>query len=236
MRGRRFPRLDRSRLARGFAAAGTDLRFWASRGTVSTHDGDTADPNAVLITPAGIEVDVILEPASYPTTCWYGMSAGTVFEAAPIHSGDQVLVLIPDGDPAMIPEIIRVIPGKSSPIPVDTDGKPFFRNDRKLIYAKGVPIDLRTDGGARVLVNPDGTVVFNDGAEQLVLGTTYRAAEQTMNSVDPTTGLQGIWTAAAAVCVGPLAALKPFFLQAAAAVAAFEASSDQFLSNVTRTK
>jgi hypothetical protein len=241
------PDLDVVRLARGLAIPGGDLRHWVSYATVAAIDDDgeidLSDPNAIVITPSGVDVDVVLEPSGYPCTAKHGIAAGKVFVCGPIEVGDQVVVGIPDGDSSMVPRILAVVSGPNGAkdvVPVDDAGKPIFKNDRFLIFAKGVPIDLRTDGGAQLLLNPDGTIQVGAGADQqLVRGTDYRSAEKTMNSVDATHGLQGIWAAAAAACTGPLAPLQLFFTQAAAAIAAFElqaTKSGDFLSAKNRTK
>lgn len=157
---------DVKRLGKALAAQGLDLRHWFSYGTVATVGGDGGpnftDSTAVVISPAGIDVDVILEPSGYHCACRWGMQHGSVYIATPIHAGDQVVVGIPDGDVSMVPEILKIIPGASDPIPTD-GGMPIFKNDRALIMARGVPIDLRTDGGSQIMVNPDGTVVINAG-------------------------------------------------------------------------
>ena len=59
-------------------------------------------------------------------------------------------------------------------------------------------------------------------------------ARVTLN--DATVGLQFIWDQAQAVCAGPLAPLKPWFIAAAKAIAAFEAQAGGFLSDQVKTK
>ncbi len=250
-RGTRIaPPLDTAALARALAIPGGDLRHWVSYGTVAAlvDENGNADPSgsqeAVVITPAGVEVDVVLEPSNYPVPCRYGIAAGDVFICGPIRVGNQVQVIFADGDVGMVPEIVKVIPSASEPIPTGGDGKPIFQNDRLLVFAKGVPIDLRAADGTsvgQVLINPDGSISFGPGAdEQLVTGTTYRNAEAALNSTNPSTsptpGLQGIWADAANACVGPLAPLAPFFLAAKLAIQEFEAKAGGFLSNTVKTK
>lgn len=167
------PDLDVVRMARGLAIPGGDLRHWVSYATVAAIDDDgeidLSDPNAIVITPSGIDVDVVLEPSGYPCTCTHGIAAGTVFVCGPIKVGDQVVVGIPDGDTSMIPRIFAVTAGPNGAadvVPVDAEGQPIFKNDRFLIYAKGVPIDLRSTDGehtSSILANPDGSVVINGG-------------------------------------------------------------------------
>lgn len=233
---------DVARIGRGLARQGADLRHWVSYATVAAVDDDGAvdlsNPNAVVITPGGVDVDVVLEPSGYPMTCKHGVAAGTVYVCGPIKVGDQVIVEIPEGDVSMVGKITSVISGpngEADAVPVGPDGLPLFQNDRYLVFAKGVPIELRTDGGARLLVNPDGTIQVGDGADQaMLLGTNYRSAESTMNA-DPVLGLETVWNDAAAACVGPLAALKPFFLAAATAIQVFEQQASGFLSPKNKT-
>lgn len=178
---------DLRRIGRAIAAQGLDLRHWVSYGTVASVGADGGpnygDPQAILVTPAGVEVDVILEPSNYPVTCKWGMQAGAVYICTPINPGDQVVVILPDGDVSMVPVISCITSGSSDPIPVGTDGKPLFKNDRALIFGRGVPIELRTDGGNQLLVNPDGTIQIggDDAGEQLMLGTTYRTQQSTLD-------------------------------------------------------
>lgn len=250
---------DVKRLGRALAAQGLDLRHWVSYGTVASVSGEDGaanygDDNAILITPAGVEVDVILEPSKYPVTCRYGVQAGQVYICTPIHPGDQVQVIIPEGDVSMVPEIVRIITGSSDPMPTEEDGSPVFKNDRALIAARDVPIELRTMGGVSLLVNPDGTIQLGAGAtEQLPKGTTYRNAEAQMNKLlaDPTTGaIATLNTAAQGMTpsdltalgiVAPtvatfLAAFKVFSPLWLAAISGFEAGASGFLSDVSKTK
>lgn len=234
------PAFDFRRFAKGIAGPDIDSRHWVSYGTVASVNGedgtpDFGDPNAVLVTPAGVEVDVVLEPIGHPITCRYGIAAGAVFICPPIFPGDQVMVIVPDGDSSMIPEIVRIIPGSSDPIPVGDDGKPVFQNDRFLIMSK-VPIEIRSTNGTMVRITDDLVELGGAGVtEQAVLGTTQRSAEATLNATTPE-GLQGIWNAAQAVCVGALAPLKPMFIAAAAAIQAYEGQADGFLSDVVKLK
>jgi hypothetical protein len=166
-RGRWTP--DAARVARATARAGNDLREWIAYGTVAAMTGKDGgpsytDPDAVVITPKSVDVDVVLEPHGYPAPCRWGVQSGKVFISTPIHPGDQVMVLIPGGDVAMVPEILRIITCPHSPIPTDDAGMPLFKNDRCLIYANGVPVDLRTSGGARVILDGD-QVNMNEGSK-----------------------------------------------------------------------
>lgn len=234
------PAFDFRRFAKGIAGPDLDARHWVAYGTVASVNGEDGtpnftDPNAVLVTPAGVEVDVVLEPINYLITCRHGIAAGDVFICGPIRPGDQVQVIIPDGDSSMIPEIVKVIPGSSNPIPLEEDGTPVFKNDRFLIMSK-VPIEIRSTNGTMVRITDDLVEVGGAGVtEQAVLGTTQRSAEATLNNETPT-GLQGIWNAAQAACVGPLAPLKPMFVAAALALNTYEGQADGFLSDTVKLK
>lgn len=230
------------RIGRGLALPGSDLRHWCSYATVATTSGDdgqmnVTDPNAILITPAGVEVDVVLEPSGYPCTARYGISAGSVHINAPIRPGDQVIVGVPDGDASMVPQIFCIINGSSDPMPVGDDGKPIYRNDRMMIHAAaGVPIEIRNADGTMVRIT-DGLVELGGAGatEQLELGTTKDAAEKTLNA-DPLLGMIHWFDTLAAAAVGPLAAFQPGFQGAKAALQAYELKRDGFLSRVVKTK
>jgi len=240
------------RLGAGLTMAGIDARFWVSRGTVAAVNGeqpDYTDPNAVVISPSGVDVDVVLEPSGVPITCHYGHQAGAVSVLFPIRPGNQVLVAIPGGDLAMIPYVLCVVAGASEPLPVETDGKPVFRNDRASIFARGVPIEVRTAAGAVLRLEADGSaslasagkaVVISkegeislgkDAQQHLLLGDAYREAQATQSAAI----LAGL-AALIAVAVGPLGALQPGLQALQAAWQAFEAQSTAFLSVTSKSE
>lgn len=168
------------RLAAALAGPGNDPRLWVAYGTVSTGaitsgpdddvlSFDIDDPQAVQIGPAGVMVDVVLEPSLQTVTCHYsGIQGGKdCVVLAPIFTGDRVLVAMPDGSlgGSGPPVILAILNSDSEQIPLGPDQKPLFQNDRVLIWAKDVPIDIRTAGGSRVEINEDGTVVLNEGTK-----------------------------------------------------------------------
>lgn len=239
---RRGPGFDFRRFGRALAMQGSDVRHWVSYGTVATADGESGeinvtDPNAVLVTPAGVEVDVVLEPSGYPCTARFGVAAGSCHVNTPIRPGDQVVVGIPDGDVAMVPQVLCVINGSSDPMPLGNDGLPIFRNDRLMIHAgAGIPIEIRTADGTMVRITDGKVEVGGAGVtEQALLGTTYRDAEGRLNS-DPVTGLVQMFTLLAAAAVGPLAAFQPGFQGVKAAIQLFEQQSGGFLSDVVKLR
>ncbi len=177
--------LDKPRVAGGMRTPGIDPRLWVAYGVVGTprEDGtvDTTDYHAIHIGPGGCTVDVVLQPENIPVVCHYNGIAGgrSGWIDVPIHPGDKVVVGLPGGDTSY-PVILGFRNNLSQQIPCEAeDGKPVFRNDRVSIYASGVPIEIRTAGGARLRLNQDGTIQLGqDASQQLVLGTDYRGAEQ----------------------------------------------------------
>lgn len=161
--------IDVRRVAASLAGPGIDTRSWVEYGTVASVGGDDGVPNftdgnAVVVDRNGVEVDVVLGTDEHPTTCRWGITAGDCFIVPPIRPGDHVVVLIPGGDLGNVPEIVKILPNAhSAPFPLDDQGRPRFGNDRLLVFAGTVPIDLLTKGGARLLLNQDGTVVANGG-------------------------------------------------------------------------
>jgi len=188
---------DAKTLGSALAAPGNDTRYWCSFATVCTVDPESGKPNyadkhAIYNDSAGVDVDVLLEPLKQPCTCKYaGESAGEVTICTPIRPGDIVLVECPDGD-LTTPVITHILHTRSKRQPTD-GGKPIFDNNRLLIFAKSVPIDIRTAGSdgspVQILVEQDGTATItakriNEGdhsvTEQAVLGTSYRNRENAM--------------------------------------------------------
>ena len=180
-------------LGQAISAPGLDQRYWCSLATVCTVDPETGEKNvtdnhAIYNDSAGVDVDVELEPLGQPCTCKYaGESAGDVQVSTPIRPGDIVLVEMPDGD-LTTPVITKILHSRSKRQPTD-GGKPIFDNNRMLIHAKTVPIDIRTAGGARVVLDQDAKItvtaseitgtadkvtVGKDGATVTAIGKTIR--------------------------------------------------------------
>ena len=241
--------IDPSALREGLASPGMDTRYWCSRGTVGTVDGQGSvhfdDPHAIWIGPEGVECDVVLQPLGQRVTALWG-GGGDVSDIAPIHPGDQVFVEFPDGNLAG-GKIAGIIHSRSNKQPM-ASGKPIFDNKRRLIFAKNVVIDIRTAGlnGAdpvQFLIDQAGTVTttatrINHGAsdvtEQFILGTSYRR--------DTTTLYQNLQTALAAMqaaAIGPMAGFQPGLAAAVQALISFATSAqtnEDYLSKVNYGK
>ncbi len=195
--------IDPNRVREAYRGHGSDTRVWLAFATVATVKGETpdfTDGDAVLVTPAGIAVDVVIEPHGEPLPCTFGRG-GKGYSAEPIHPGDRVLVAFPDGEPMAGGHILEILASNHDRIPTGDDGKPIAQNDRISIIGRGVPVDIRCeDNGNKVLlnvdgsieisnpkikvtVNKDGTVQIGDGAvEQMILGTTYRADQAILDN------------------------------------------------------
>ena len=242
--------IDAENFRKAARSVGADLRYWCSMGTVGkvdTESGefDPTDKHTIYNASDGIDVDVRLEPLNIPVTCRYaGIQAGDVTILAPIRPGDIVKCDFPDGD--LTGGIItNIIHSRSNRQPTDS-GKPIFGNDRLLIYAKSVPIDIRLAGAAgatpvQVLLEQDGTVTVtadkiklggSAAVDALELGTTRQTEETTYIEA-----LQAaVATLQAASSTGPLAALQPGWVEMQAAFAAFLAAMPGFLSKVSFTE
>ena len=232
--------IDAENFRKAARSVGADLRYWVSNGTVATVDTETGewnpkDTNAIWNASDGIAVDVKLEPLEIPVTCQYaGIQAGELTILAPIRPGDLVKCEFPDGD--LTGGIItNILHSRSNRQPTD-GGKPIFGNDRLLIYAKTVPIDMRTagqggKGSVQLWIGQDGTIRAGESTatEQGVLGTSYRSAEDTLFD-ELQQGIQALQAAA----VGPLAGFQPGLTVMNAAIEAFKTAAtadNSFLSD-----
>jgi hypothetical protein len=218
---------------------GLDTRYWVSEGTVGTVKGpdpddfDTNDKMAIHNDSSGCHVDVRLEPLMIPVTCQYaGIQAGDVTIYAPIRPGNRVVVSLPDGD--LTGGIITAILNSRSMRQPTEGRRPIFDNNRLLIHAQSVPIDIRTAGGAQISLLQDGTVRLGaaDAIESVVKGNARKTAEDTeLNLIG-----QGLDTLISASEGGPCAVLLPGLVELKAAFAAFRNQLESFLSDKVKTK
>jgi len=167
--------LDWRKVGEGLKASGMDLRHWCSYGTVGVvgDDGkfDPTDMHAVLVAPDGVWVDVRLEPTLIPVTARVQLGVGgTAHIMAPIYAGDEVLVVIPDGDLMNPPVVVAILNSQGAKVPVGKDRKPVFKNDRLLLQVKaGMPVELN---GSRINVGDETCT------EPWVLGLLWKDYEK----------------------------------------------------------
>jgi hypothetical protein len=242
------PTLNLRKLAGALAAPGQDTRFWLSYGIVASVSDkgtpDTSNPGAVIAGPEGVEMDVVLLPSEDPIVCRFPSGGRTSTDDWPIRPGDEVLVGIPEGLPGAGGVILGVMNSADAQLPVEDDGKPMFRHDRRQIWAL-VPIDLRTPGGG-VTINPDGSILLGrDGATHpLILGDDHMSNLLKLLKEGYLPGGTGsLWEGLnkmQAVCTtAPLVALKPGLLEMMGAIEAFAqaaAAAGNWLSGTTKTK
>ena len=198
--------IDAENFRKAARSVGADLRYWCSMGTVGkvdTESGefDPTDKHTIYNASDGIDVDVRLEPLNIPVTCRYaGIQAGDVTILAPIRPGDIVKCDFPDGD--LTGGIItNIIHSRSNRQPTDS-GKPIFGNDRLLIYAKSVPIDIRTAGGVQVTLDQSGNATI----------TTSTAIELNANGTKLDLDASGAVVTAGSVQLGGGDAVEPIQL------------------------
>lgn len=136
------PTIDIQRLARAIAGPGIDTRTWVTAGTVGVRDDrgtfKTNDPEAVYVDNLGAVVSVQTEPDGQMVTArWNGIACGRFgFILFPIRAGDEVTLLIPDGDfNSDAISIIDVHSNQTAQIPTD------WNNDR-VLWSLNVPLDI----------------------------------------------------------------------------------------------
>jgi len=148
--------IDVQRLAKALHSK-IDSRIWVSFATVGIRD-DTGefsidegkDPNiisgakvAVFATPAGVLVDVRLEPTGHIVTAnYHGFCSGRAGSCLfPIFAGDAVIVLIPDGD-LNSPGICALPCGSNATALIPNDWTSNVGTPRVLLDLK-VPFEVR---------------------------------------------------------------------------------------------
>lgn len=252
-------KLDTSRLGQAISRPGIDPRAWVTLAIAL--DESKVDP------AYGVFVNVQFMPTGekYTATVPAGYAGKGFGFYAPIHKDDDIVVMIPLGDPRLGVVVVGRLWTAADTPPTEAVTDP---DEVMLIVEKDHNLRLKVTGTGKVEVDSDDTVTLKSpkvrlgdeaATEQLVLGTTYRTNETTSN-----TAVQAAHTAAnvldvgaaaqfavlANAAVGPLAALKPGFLalqalfvaaappeaSAASAIGAFEGGAANYLSPVSNTK
>lgn len=177
--------LDAGKVGAAVSRPGIDPRVWFAEGVVATigDEGEVndADPDAVISAPEGREADVVLLPElEHYVTCRIPSGGPQSTEDWPIGPGDHVALAFPGGDGASGAILLAVLNSAADRLPVE-GGRPMFQHDRRLIWARDVPIDLRAGSGpGRLVLTQSGQVLAGgpDATEQAVQGTSYRAEEK----------------------------------------------------------
>jgi hypothetical protein len=99
---------EHATMGQAFAAPGMDTRQWVSNGLVDAGTPDNGSPPVAFDDELGPLVNVTLQPSGIPVTCRVAGPLGGNGEASfrPFVEGDEVLVLLPQGDERDNPIII----------------------------------------------------------------------------------------------------------------------------------
>jgi hypothetical protein len=255
--------IDVQRLAQAVRGPGIDTRTWVSLAVAlgeSAVDEDHGVFVDVQLVPSGEEYTARMAPG------YAGNGFGLYHR---IHEGDELKVEAPSGDPAQGVIVSSILWSAADKPPTEVKDNP---EDFVLVVEKDKNLKIFTAGGGNVEMTSESTVgLITDSvrlgelaaSEQLLLGTTYRGQEGTMNGVlGPNFTADGVsWTAVAAAFAAasteittifaalyPLTATYLTALGTAAtalattaagngtAVSAFESAAATYLSNVSKTK
>lgn len=152
--------MDVGRLAEAVSGPGIDPRTWLSFGVVTAIGSDAE----------GFFADTTMVPGMVKVPARVGMSyAGPGFgESSPVGVDDEVVVVIPDGNPANGGVVVARLWSASDAPPSDVLDNP---DDRVLVMKPGQSYRLGVSNGGGVFL---GQTTASDAA---VRGTTYRSAE-----------------------------------------------------------
>ena len=157
--------LDVGRLAEAVSMPGIDPRTWLSFAIVTAvgHDAE------------GFFADVTMVPGMVKIPCRVGQSyAGPSFgSSSPVDINDEVVVVIPDGNPANGGVVIACLYSKSDPPPQDALNNP---SDLVTVVKPGQNLRIGVSSGGKCFF---GQTNATDAA---VVGTTYRSNEDTFFS------------------------------------------------------
>lgn len=256
---RRSPRasslIDLGRLLAGVRAPGLDTRVWLS---LAYADADSKQE------PGGEFVDVVLLPTGERLTARVASEyAGDGYGSrAKVYEEDELLVAVPRGDPAEGAVVVRRLWNARDKTPAQAranggeDVVQVVRPDRHLrLETSGTGKSYFKSGHTSVVEAPRVRLGAEDAAEQVVLGNTYKGAEQqflaqVQASAGSMNGAGALLSSAGAIMVIPIvgaiiagpmiAAAGALFVTAAttltAGAAAFSTPFDTYLSQVSKTK
>lgn len=175
--------MDHATLRESLAGPGQDTRQWVSYGIVQPNAGDSrsvrfddGDGNPL---PHGALVDVKLEPSGTIAPCRVsgGMEAGAgEGNWSPIGPGDEVLVVLPEGDERAGCVIIGKLSNAKDKFPRKVAGQDVTQNNiafkrmvSPYILETGASYMIRSAlTGASWSMGATGNLIFNDGAGSML--------------------------------------------------------------------
>lgn len=239
----------------GVRGPGLDTRVWLS---LAYAEGDSH------VEEGGTFVEVVLLPMGERLTArvaseYAGDGYGT---SAKVYDKDELLVAVPRGDPAEGAVVVRRLWNARHKTPEQARAND--AEDVTQIVRKDKHLRLETSGTGKSYFKSEDTSVVEapnvrlggeDAAEQVVLGNTYKQAEQqfltqvqtaaaTMNAAGAMLSSAGaimVIPIVGAIIAGPMvASAGASFITAAstltAAAAAFSSPFDTYLSKVSKTQ
>lgn len=166
--------MDHATMGQAFSRPGMDPRQWVSYGTVEVRGPDNGNNDPVSYPPEyGPLVNVVLQPSGISCPCRVLMrfAGDQEGEYSPLQSGDEVLVLIPEGDERAGPCIIGRLSNEIDKWPANVCGQDATKN----LFAferRRTPMMIETAGGwlvrsagtgAFISLTQDGHVVISGG-------------------------------------------------------------------------
>jgi uncharacterized protein involved in type VI secretion and phage assembly len=248
---RKSSAIDLGRMSHGLQRPGMDTRVWSS---LAYAEGDS------VVADDGMFVDVVLLPHGDSLTARVPAEyAGKGFGLyAKIYENDELLIEIPRGDPAEGPVVVRRLWNKRDKPPDEAVANP---EDVVLVVQKDKHLRLITSGSGKAYVKSADTVTLEspkvrlgaeDATEKLVLGNTYKGAEQqflaqlnaaaaTLTAAGASLSAAGALMVASPNAAGPIVAAAGASMTGAAATitsaaTAFSAAYDTYLSTHSNTK
>jgi hypothetical protein len=167
-----------------------DPRVWV---TLAYANGESA-----VDAPEGVFVDVTLSPSGQVVCARVSTGyAGNSFGAyGKIHKDDELVVVIPNGDPAEGAVVVARLWSQADPPPADSV---VDVDEIVLDIEVDKPYRLRTSGSGKIEVDAESKITLKSddtiildcdkvrlgkeaAGEQLVMGSTYRAQEQILDT------------------------------------------------------
>lgn len=223
---------DTARLSAAVSRPGIDPRVWCSLAVATGESFVDADH--------GVFVEVKLLPSGEEYNCRVSSEyAGVGFGFySKIHKDDELVVLIPMGDPAEGCLVVARLWSASDTPPSELSDT--GENEVVLVVEKDKTLRLITSGEGKVFIKSEDTVTLEcdkvrlgeeEADEKLIIGSTYRDKQKTLDNglisdltaaaAQLTSASTALTTAGAALtAAGPLVLLPPAGVSISAAGAA----------------